>query len=136
MRVLVATHDTNGQVPGDYDFCIEGELVYVQDPCDRDLRDPDGGCGCSRGFAGMNSHRACTTAKVVERDLSEADVREALRSSLAAGGWLDPDVCTAEEAMVVVGEMVREVRFVAERLPEGSIVRRRLDLFTSTPAGG
>ncbi len=37
MRVLVATHDTNGQVPGHYDFCIEGELVYVQDPCDRDL---------------------------------------------------------------------------------------------------
>ncbi len=136
MRVLVATHDTNGQVPGHYDFCIEGELVYVQDPCDRDLRDPDGGCGCSRGFAGMNSHRACTTAKVVERDLNEADVREALRSSLAAGGWLDPDFCTPEEAMVVVGEMVREVRSVAERLPEGSIVRRRLDLFTSTPAGG
>ena len=29
MRVLVATPDTDGEVPGDYDFCIEGELVYA-----------------------------------------------------------------------------------------------------------
>jgi hypothetical protein len=135
MRVLVATHDTNGEVPGDYDFCIEGELVYVQDPCDRDLRDPDGGCGCSRGFAGMNSHRACTTAKVVDAELSADDVREALHASLVAGGWLDPGPRTADDAMLV-DELLHEVRAVAERLPVGSVVRRRLDLFTATPAGG
>ncbi len=136
MRVLVATPDTDGEVPGDYDFCIEGELVYAQDPCDRDLRDPDGGCGCSRGFAGMNSHRACTTAKVVQAELSADDVREALRSSLAAGGWLDPSLDSADEAMAVVDELLLGVRAVAERLPVGSVVRRRLDLFTATPAGG
>ena len=136
MRVLVATHDTNGQVAGDYDFCIEGELLYVQDPCDADLRDPGGGCGCGRGFAGMNSHRSCTTAKVVDAQLSADDVREALRASLAAGGWLNPAFCPPEEAEAIVDELFGELSGLAERLPLGSIVRRRLDTFTATPAAG
>ena len=84
----------------------------------------------------MNSHRACTTAKVVQAELSADDVREALRSSLAAGGWLDPSLDSADEAMAVVDELLLGVRAVAERLPVGSVVRRRLDLFTATPAGG
>jgi hypothetical protein len=90
MRMLVATHRTNGLAPGDYCFCVEGELVYMQDPCANDLDDPGGPCGCGRGFSGMNSHRAVTTALVVETDLRQDEVREALRSSLEAGGWLDP----------------------------------------------
>ena len=82
MRILVATHHTNGDVPGDYDHCIDGELVYMQDPCASDRRDPDGPCGCGRGFAGTNSHRATSTALVVDSELTPADVDEAIRSSL------------------------------------------------------
>ncbi len=136
MRVLVATHHTNGQVAGDYDHCVDGELVYMQDPCDSDLRDPDGGCGCGRGFAGMSSHRASTTAMVVDRPLGPEDLREALRSSLEAGGWLDPAFCPPDLAVEVVEGLAAEVRALAEHFPLGSIVRRRLDRYTATRVPG
>ena len=67
MHVLTATSRTQGQRANDYTFTIEGELVRVDEACGSDQRDPDGGCGCGRGFAGMSSCRATTTALV--RDL-------------------------------------------------------------------
>jgi hypothetical protein len=129
MRVLVATHQTNGSDPGDYDHCVEGELVYMQEPCASDKRDPDGPCGCGRGFAGTNSHRATTTALVVDTPLSEGEVREALRSSLEAGGWLDPRIFPDELAQALVDEALDDMRTVAEHFPVGSVVRRRLDTY-------
>ncbi len=45
MKILVATNATSGDRCGDFAFCAEGELVTIGDPCDSDLRDPDGGCG-------------------------------------------------------------------------------------------
>lgn len=128
MRVLVATHHTNGTAPGDYDFCVEGELVYMQDPCGRDLRDPDGPCGCGRGFCGMNSHHATSTAKVVEIKLSEDDVREALTSSLEAGGWISPSV-PPDLAVAMVEQALEDMRRVADHFPLGSVVRRRLSRY-------
>ena len=91
MEVLVATSDTQGARENDFNFCIEGELVTVGLVCAADEQDPDGGCGCGQAFAGLNSHRATTTAKVKEVDLSEDDYVEALRSSLAQG-WPTEDV--------------------------------------------
>ena len=67
MKVLVATSQTQGQRENDFNFCVEGELVTVGLVCATDRYDPDGGCGCGRAFAGLNSHRATTTAKVKER---------------------------------------------------------------------
>ncbi len=129
MRTLVATHRTNGTADGDYDFCIEGEVVYMQPPCASDARDPDGPCGCGRGFSGMNSHRATTTALVVESPLSEDDVRVALRASLEAGGWIDPDVHTDAEVEPILDEVLGEVKTVAEHFAPGSVVRRRLSQY-------
>lgn len=129
MRVLTATQLTNGAMPGDYHHCVEGELVYMQDPCDMDLRDPDGPCGCGRGFSGMSSHRATSTALVTESDLTRADVREALRSSLEAGGWLDPLYVTAQEGDTLVNEARLNMARVAAHFPTGSVVRRRLSRY-------
>ena len=45
MKILVATALTQGDRRNDYNYCVPGEPVWVQDPCDRDRRNPDGGCG-------------------------------------------------------------------------------------------
>ena len=129
MRILVATHLTNGTVPGDYDHCVEGELLYRQQPCGSDLRDPDGPCGCGRGFAGTNSHHATSTALVIESALTLQEIREALRSSLHAGGWLDPAFCTTQLAQEMVAELLGDMRRVASHFPVGSVVRRRIDKY-------
>ena len=117
MKVLVATTETQGQRTNDFSYCIEGELVTVGLVCMTDRRDPDGGCGCGRAFAGLNSHRATTTAKVKQVDLSEADYVEALRSSLSQQGWPTEDV---EELADWLAQLVSEWAV-------GTIVERRID---------
>lgn len=130
MRILVATQRTNGDVDGDYGYCVEGEIVYMQDPCGRDTRNPDKpGCGCGRAFSGTNSHVATSTALVVESALNERDVREAIRSSMEEGGWLDPTVVPAPLAEEIVSEAMLDMTSVANHFPVGSVVRRRLSQY-------
>jgi hypothetical protein len=117
MKILVATNDTQGQRDNDFCFCVEGELVTVGLVCAADDQDPDGGCGCGRAFAGLNSHKATTTAKVKEVDLSEADYIEALRSSLEQQGWPTEDVA----------ELAAWLTELVDSWPTGTIVERRLD---------
>ncbi len=85
MRILVATTELQGTTPGDYAHTVTGELVTASvTQCDC----PD--CGCDRGFAGLESHRATTTAMVVEHpDITTSDLRDAIGDYLVAGGWLD-----------------------------------------------
>ena len=121
MKALVATTRTQGQAHGDFMHCVPGELVYLGLVCGRDERDPDGpdACGCGRAFIGLNSARATTTAEVRELDLTEDDLREAVRSSLEQAGWLelggDPDGLT------------EDLIDIAERYPTGTVLGRRLD---------
>jgi hypothetical protein len=117
MKVLVATNNTQGQRSNDFCFCVEGELVTVGLICAADESDPDGGCGCGRAFAGLNSHKATTTAKVKEVDLSEEDYIEALRSSLEQQGWPTEDVA----------ELAAWLTELVDSWPTGAIVERRLD---------
>ena len=117
MKVLVATSDTQGQRGNDFSYCIEGELVTVGLVCPADEEDPDGGCGCGRAFAGLNSHKATTTAKVKDVELSEEDYVEALRSSLAQQGWPTEDV----------GELATWLVQLVSTWPTGSVIERRLD---------
>ena len=126
MRVLVADKGRQGRA-NDFNWCVEGELVYLQGACDRDLRDPDNGCGCGRAFGGLSSHRATTTARVVESELSEADVREAVRASLDSGGWLNPAFCSDEMAAEMVDDAMASITTVANHFPAGVVLRRRLD---------
>lgn len=88
MKVLVATVETQGERPGDYHHAIDGELVWVQEPCATDLRRMPNACGCGRGFAGLASHRATTTARVAELpELTRDDYVTAIRTSIGDGGW-------------------------------------------------
>jgi hypothetical protein len=119
MKILVATGLTQGMEPNDYHYCIEGELVWIQEPCDRDRRDPDGPCGCGRGFAGAASHRATTTAIVVESEMTPDDVVLAFETSLDDGGW------PTSWARDVADENLE----LAGRLPVGTVIERRLEAF-------
>lgn len=119
MKILVATGYTQGTSPKDYHYCIEGELVWIQEPCCRDRNDPDGPCGCRRGFAGAASHRATTTAMVVESEMSRDDVVLAFGTSLPDGGW---PIEWAEE-------VADDNLSIAAQLPVGAIIVRDIDQF-------
>jgi hypothetical protein len=117
MKVLVATNRTQGLRKNDYDHCIEGELVWITLVCAADAADPDGACGCGRGFGGLNSHRATSTARVADLAFTRAEYREAIRSSLAAQGW--PPSYAAEIA--------DDLLALAASWPVDAVVERRLD---------
>ncbi len=126
MRVLIATTRTNGALDTDVDYCIEGELVSIDEYCDCCRIDP-GSCGCGIAFSGLNSHRMTTTAQVAEVPLSDAEVREAIRSSMRAGGWLDPSFCSEKLAEEMVEEAWNRIRQVATHFEVGTVLGRSLD---------
>ncbi|GAA1557240.1 hypothetical protein GCM10009678_45290 [Actinomadura kijaniata] len=118
MKLLTATSVTQGYRDNDFDWCVEGELVHIGVVCARDRDDPDGGCGCGRSFAGLNSHRATTTAMVREvPGFTEDDYVEAIRSSLEQQGY-DPSFAEHEAA---------GLRTLVREWPVGAIVERRLN---------
>ena len=120
MLILTATATGQGDRDNDYTWTVEGELVWLGLVCARDRRDPDGGCGCGRGFSGLNSHRATTTAMVRDLPMSRADVLDALIGYLDSAGY---GQFTPEELGAEVDEMLSWTQL----LSPGDIVERRLD---------
>jgi hypothetical protein len=140
MLVLIATNELQGTAPDDYSFTVEGELVTpVAAECASGER-----CGCDRGFPGLASGFATTTAMVVERPgVTAGDLRDAVFDWLDRNGWIELFEQTAEErASSLVGqcdvdddvddliesiidEHVDCIRQVCSAYPVGTVVVRR-----------
>jgi hypothetical protein len=121
VKVLVATIERQGDRVGDYAWAVDGELVYIPSlACDNSE------CGCSRGFAGMASSRATTTALVVDRhDISANDLSNALSDSLERQGWLSGHWTEDDED--VFRDLFQRVLMAAAHFPAGSIIEREGD---------
>ena len=86
MQVLVATSRTQGTDPRDYCWTVEGELVLGGPILECRRADQ---CGCGRGFPGLASSRATTTATIVDRsELNRELLGLAIEDSLGRQGWL------------------------------------------------
>ena len=93
--------------------------MRIGEVCARDRAEPDGGCGCGRGFGGLNSHCATTTARVADTRLAREEYVEAIRSSLQQQGW-DPCACCSVDEADALAALVGD-------WPVGTVVERRLD---------
>jgi hypothetical protein len=101
MRLLVATNELQGIRADDYAWTVEGELVVAESTVCADPR-----CGCARGFSGLASSRATTTAMVVDLPHIDPDaLREAVRDYLERAGWQD---LLADDDLDAIGEIVDE----------------------------
>ena len=120
MKVLVATRETNGRMSGDYCWTVDDELVRLPlGECD------DLDCGCERGFAGVTSHRATTTAMVVERpELTPALLADILRDDAISSG-LPADL--PELDALLRSEQAALAKIVGQ-WGAGTVVERRGDL--------
>ncbi len=126
MKVLVATRETQGRVPGDYFCTVEGELVTALTvECSESDQ-----CGCARGFPGLASTRATTTAMVVERpELSDADLEAAMRDSLERDGWFRG--LSVDEQNGLVAEHLEVLDLIVRHFDDGTVVGRHGDLVLS-----
>jgi hypothetical protein len=117
MKVLVATTQKQGQRKSDFAHATEGEFVSFAMECDGES--VDGRCGCRRSFAGFVSHKATTTAMVVEMDLTEAQFVAAYKESMTSAGW---------GAYMTDDEFVRDARELlnlAKKVPVGTVIEKR-----------
>lgn len=129
MRVLVATSAQQGKRANDFCWTLEGELVWVAVPCDRD-RDGregvDGRCGCRRSMAGIASCRATTTFCVADLDMTRPQYEQILAEHLSSNWSLD-DPQAAEAAGLIAADLLRQ----AARFAEGVVLERRGDLIAA-----
>jgi hypothetical protein len=121
MKLLTATATTQGTRDNDFDWTVEGELVWIGFVCATDRRNPEGGCGCGRAFSGLSSHRATTTAQVRDLPLTRDDVITALSGYYDSAGY---GVYGAAELGGEVDDILRAV----SGWPVGTIVERRIDV--------
>jgi hypothetical protein len=126
MRLLTATRERQGERDGDFCHAIEGELVLIGFVCSDDEADPDGGCGCGRAFSGMSSMRATTTALVRDLDVSFDDARMAVEGYYVSAG-MGPGVLGEVEFTAMVAETLMQLAEIADALPVGAVVGRRLN---------
>jgi hypothetical protein len=124
MKILAATEETQGKRPNDFCWAEEGEIVTFGSQCPDEA--VDGPCGCRRALRGLETRKATTTFRVVERpDLRLADLADLVARSLVAGGWY-PDVKQARTAAVVHANRLAEVALAHE---DGAVLERRDDRF-------
>ena len=123
MRLLVATHATQGTRRSDLDLARDGEIVKW--PTFECADEPaDGPCGCQRALAGLDSGMYTTTMQMVDVPLSRAELVERLVRSLARDRQVAPKDLSVEDRWSV--EM--EVEAMLDRgndFPTGAIVERR-----------
>lgn len=121
MRVLIATNELQSSADGDYAFTVEGELVT---PIVAQCHTPDE-CGCSRGFPGLASSRATTTAMIVDRPfITSDDLRDVVRDALERDGWLDLLGDDVEAIDEIIDEHVEAIDEICRTFSVGSVVER------------
>lgn len=133
MLVLIATNELQGTADGDYACTVDGELVtVVVTECASSDQ-----CGCARGFPGLASGKATTTAMIVERSgVSRDDLRDAVYDWLDRGGWFDlveQDDREFEEDLVqnMVDEHIEMIDNVCMSFPVGTVLGRSGSLVAS-----
>jgi hypothetical protein len=125
MKLLRATTKSQGEVPGDFAFVPEGELVFLGSVCDTDLIKGSAGigsCGCARSFTGLTSQKGTTTALVEESTMSEAELADRIHEHLVAGGWGG-----VPELPRMARDLAAEVVETATPHPAGTVVGRSFD---------
>lgn len=87
MRVLVAPSRPDPR-HGGFNYAIPGELVYKPPSCDSGQR---GVCGCEDSWVGVTSHKATTTAEVVDLDVTEDTYLRLIAAALIEDHDYDSD---------------------------------------------
>lgn len=126
MRLPTAATD---HAPGGFTWTRDGELVMVAFTCDRDREDPEGpdACGCGRAFAGLESHRATTLARIVEVPIDLGILRDIVHKTLARGGWVKGGDSISTTEMEMVADVAAEMVEIGEHFEVGDRLTRRLD---------
>lgn len=127
MKLLTATKELQGQRKNDFNHATEGELVKFGSECD--CESVDGVCGCKRSLVGLVSHKATTTFKVLDVDISHSELERQIEVSLATGGWAK--LMDEKELAEMVRTDAKDLMNLGEHFKEGTIIEKRGSKFQS-----
>jgi hypothetical protein len=130
MRVLVATRERQGDEIYDFFWAEEGEMVFPPEACRR------ADCACGNAFAGIDSVRHTTTAKVVERPDLDREACIRLFQASAAGHHEGHDRATAVERVDIMRAIVSSAYLGAVVERQGERFRVRTKARASARARG
>jgi hypothetical protein len=130
MKVLVSTTETQGRRKNDFCFVPEGELVKFGSECDGEKI--DGSCGCRRAMCGLETHKATTTMKVEEREMTAEEFENAVYDSLKSAGWVRDE----DEGREWAKEEADELQRLADFFRVGDILEKRGNKFKVRVQGG
>ena len=122
MKIIVATKQTQGQRKNDFSYAEENELVTFSSECDGE--EVDGNCGCRRAMSGLKTHKATTTVKVVEMDLTPQDFEARILDSMIDAGW-----GKKEDLEPYAKSDAHELIRLAAAFTTGSVLEKRGDTF-------
>jgi len=134
MRVLTATNQTQGWRANDFCWTVEGELViFTPLECGRGSIDDD--CGCRRSMAGLVSHRATTTIKVIDREELDPDTYFMLISDgLRDQGYVPKELVGNPNVNEWLREVTDELMSIADAFDVTTVLERRGDLVNVRPS--
>ena len=116
IKVLVSTKETQGQRKNDFSFANKGELLTMGSRCDGARVDDK--CGCARSWVGIDTHKATTTAGVIEIEMTPEEYEQKLYISLK-NAW-------GEEAANELGKKdAKEMLRIANFFATGSVLENR-----------
>ena len=120
MKLLVSTKETQGQRKNDYSWTEDGELLFMGMGLECDGESVDGRCGCKRGFSGLTTHKATTTAKVVEIDFTKEEILNRLEAHFRDDWQMKPDECVQ-----FAKDCLEDALHVTSIFKVGAVVERR-----------
>ncbi|PPL19580.1 DUF7715 family protein [Microterricola pindariensis] len=122
MKVLVATSKKQGSRPSDLMEGVEGELVFLVEPCPDGRRFPYGPCDCAITFRGCFSDGVTSTAMV--RDLDDVGFGDLVLALAVAHYGQALNGCSCDfDPVEQAGRLVA----IAAPLREGLVVERCVD---------
>lgn len=125
IQVLVATHETQGQKPGDFCYVPEGEMVIVTEICSSG--EHGSSCGCERSVSGVKCLKATTTFRVEEIEGTFGDVVEIELQMLRRGKW--HLMCPPKELQEMAITKAAITCDVAFDFPIGTVLGRKMSDF-------
>jgi hypothetical protein len=133
MKVVTATSQTQGWRDNDFCWTVEGELLFFA-PLECGRGSIDDNCGCRRSMAGLVSHRATTTMKVIERpNLNPATYFTLIANGLQSQGYVTEELMASPDVNEWVHDLTDELIYLAAGYPVGTVLERRGDIIKKRP---
>lgn len=125
MKILVATKATQNFRSNDFSWANNDEIVHFGSECDGGSI--DGKCGCRRSMTGIDSRKGTTTMRVIDSDISMAQLAYRISNSMISAGYYEKSEASDafNDAKKEAAELVR----IASCFPVDSIIEKRGNKF-------